>query len=132
MQQTYRNSHLKAYENQFSIYARQMVDINDLIKLELVSLLNMCQLTGMCNGGGTLKIDIPYENCVLCHVGGYDCVCRVAYVCINDKNIHVSLHDKDDDSKNLGVKNIQCADLSYAHLERILINYINNYQIDKQ
>lgn len=83
-----------------------MVDINDLIKLELVSLLNMCQFTGMCNGGGTLKIDIPYENCVLCHVDGYDCVCRVAYVCINDKNIHVSLHDKDDDSKDLGVKNI--------------------------
>lgn len=49
--ETFRNSHLKAYENQLSIYARQMVGINDLIKLELVSLLNMCQLTGMCNGG---------------------------------------------------------------------------------
>lgn len=28
-----------------------MVGINDLIKLEIVSLLNMCQLTGMCNSG---------------------------------------------------------------------------------
>lgn len=130
--ETFRNTHLKAYENQLSEYARQIVDINDLIKLELVSLLNVYVVAGLHNGDGTLKIDIPYENCVLCHADGYDGVCRVAYVCINDKNVYVSLYDKDNDSKDLGVKHIQCTDLSYARLERILINYINDYQIDKQ